>query len=274
MKRQLLAVSGLAALLISPLVQAMNIHGDIHPDRYTFFLTPEGGNQLKQANDRLAKNPQAYTLDVNHTGIQPFKAVRWDSKPVKAVTCVLVDGVAFGRDATWSQCKDETGGEYFGNQGWPVRDYVARSCEVGQSDCPVYLVLQTDPPTMRSDMVQFKPAPKGFGKPKASASLLDEVKTEGCQMADNSFENNKSEERCRSIDSVTFSGESHASVITAVYKAELTTVSGKKIGMRIEYVTDKSRGNEPYYRGISLESDGSGISDIRKQGHWVPNGYK
>ncbi|UYW72765.1 hypothetical protein OFY05_14440 [Pseudocitrobacter faecalis] len=36
MKRQLLAVSGFAALLISPLVQAMNIHGDIHPDRYTF----------------------------------------------------------------------------------------------------------------------------------------------------------------------------------------------------------------------------------------------
>ncbi|EMN7478918.1 hypothetical protein WB926_005592, partial [Salmonella enterica] len=91
-----------AALFIPLLSSAMTIHGDIHPERYTFFLTQEGSNQLKQANDRLAKNPQAYTLDVNHTGIQPFDAVRWDGKPVKAVTCVLVDGVMMGQKTTWS----------------------------------------------------------------------------------------------------------------------------------------------------------------------------
>ena len=66
------------ALLIPSISSALTIHGDIHPERYTFFLTQEGSSQLKQANDRLARNPQAYTLDVNHTGIQPFDAVRWD----------------------------------------------------------------------------------------------------------------------------------------------------------------------------------------------------
>lgn len=92
--RKLVVLSLSSAALFIPLVSsAMTIHGDIHPERYTFFLTQEGSNQLKQANDRIAKNPQAYTLDVNHTGIQPFDAVRWDGKPVKAVTCVLVGGV-------------------------------------------------------------------------------------------------------------------------------------------------------------------------------------
>lgn len=57
------------ALLIPSISSALTIHGDIHPGRYTFFLTQEGSSQLKQANDRLARNPQAYTLDVNHTGI-------------------------------------------------------------------------------------------------------------------------------------------------------------------------------------------------------------
>ena len=116
--RKLVVLSLSSAALFIPLVSsAMTIHGDIHPGRYTFFLTQEGSNQLKQANDRIAKNPQAYTLDVNHTGIQPFDAVRWDGKPVKAVTCVLVDGVMMGQKATWSQCKDESGAEYFGNKG-------------------------------------------------------------------------------------------------------------------------------------------------------------
>lgn len=79
------------ALLIPSISSALTVHGEVHPERYTFFLTKEGSEQLKQANDLLAKNPQAYTLNVNQTGIQPFDAVRWDGKPVKAVTCVLVD---------------------------------------------------------------------------------------------------------------------------------------------------------------------------------------
>lgn len=96
--RKLVVLSLSSAALFIPLISsAMTIHGDIHPERYTFFLTQEGSTQLKQANDRIAKNPQAYTLDVNHTGIQPFDAVRWDGKPVKAVTCVMVDGVMMGQ---------------------------------------------------------------------------------------------------------------------------------------------------------------------------------
>jgi hypothetical protein len=98
MMHKLIALSFSSAVLLIPSISsALTVHGDIHPERYTFFLTQEGSNQLKQANERLAKNPQAYTLDVNHTGIQPFEAVRWDGKPVKAVTCVLVDGVMMGK---------------------------------------------------------------------------------------------------------------------------------------------------------------------------------
>ena len=52
--RKLVVLSLSSAALFIPLVSsAMTIHGDIHPERYTFFLTQEGSNQLKQANDRI-----------------------------------------------------------------------------------------------------------------------------------------------------------------------------------------------------------------------------
>ncbi|HII2217026.1 TPA: hypothetical protein ACYZ0L_003271 [Escherichia coli] len=260
MKQKLLLAPGLAVLLLSPLAQAMTIHGDIHPDRYTFFLTSEGSNQLKQANDRIARNPQAYTLDVNHTGIQPFKAVRWDSKPVKAVTCVLVDGLAFGRRATWSQCKDETGGEYFGNQGWPVRDYVAKSCQVGASDCPVYLVLQTDPPTMRSDMAQFKPAPKGFNKPQSSGAIITELKARGCEMANNYFRKGHGDEQCQSVENIRNTGSFDK---TTVYMADITLQDGSRQEMRVEYYVS-SEGATPTTPSVALITPLSNASTTPK----------
>lgn len=266
--RNLVVLSLSSAALFIPLVSsAMTIHGDIHPERYTFFLTQEGSNQLKQANDRIAKNPRAYTLDVNHTGIQPFDAVRWDGKPVKAVTCVLVDGIMMGQKATWSQCKDESGAEYFGNKGWLVRDYVAKACEVGKSDCPVYLVLQTDPPTMRSDMANFVPAPKNFN---ASANLTDEIKKDGCQMANNSFEYAKSSIRCSAINTVRFIRKQNTE---AKYEADLTTTSGENLTMTVGYTYGNASSKEPGWRTISVKEGGI-ITDIRKQGQWLPNGYK
>lgn len=255
------------ALLMPSISSAMTVHGDIHPERYTFFLTRDGSNQLKLANDRLAKNPQAYTLDVNHTGIQPFDAVRWDGKPVKAVTCVLVDGVMMGQKATWSQCKDESGAEYFGNKGWPVRDYVAKVCEAGQSDCPVYLVFRTDPPTMRNDMAQFTPAPKNFN---ASANLTDEIKTEGCQMANNAFEYARSRTRCTAVNAVRFIRKQNTE---ATYEADLTTTSGEKLTMTVGYTWGNAASKTPGWRTISVGQGGI-ITDIRKQGQWLPNGYK
>ncbi|ECE0792872.1 TPA: hypothetical protein ACF913_003341 [Salmonella enterica subsp. enterica serovar Newport] len=255
------------ALLIPSVSSALTVHGDIHPERYTFFLTQEGSSQLKQANDRLAKNPQAYTLDVNHTGIQPFDAVRWDGKPVKAVTCVLVDGVMMGKKSTWSQCKDESGAEYFGNAGWPVRDYVAKACEAGKSDCPVYLVFQTDPPTMRNDMANFTPAPRNFN---ASANLTDEIKNDGCQMADNSFQYAKSNTRCSAINTVRFIRKQNTE---ATYEADLTTTSGEKLTMTVGYTYGNASSKEPGWRTVSVP-DGGIITDIRKQGQWLPNGYK
>ncbi|WP_112921062.1 hypothetical protein [Escherichia coli] len=57
-----------AALFIPLLSSAMTIHGDIHPERYTFFLTQEGSNQLKQANDRITTTTgEALTMTVGYT---------------------------------------------------------------------------------------------------------------------------------------------------------------------------------------------------------------
>ena len=179
----------------------------------------------------------------------------------------MVDGVMMGQKATWSQCKDESGAEYFGNKGWLVRDYVAKACEVGKSDCPVYLVLQTDPPTMRSDMANFVPAPKNFN---ASTSLTDEIKSEGCQMADNSFEHAKSSLRCRAINTVRFIRKQNTE---AAYEADLTTTTGEALTMTVGYTYGNASSKEPGWRTISV-NQGDIITDIRKQGQWIPNGYK
>lgn len=51
---KLIALSFSSAVLLIPSISsALTVHGDIHPERYTFFLTQEGSNQLKQANERL-----------------------------------------------------------------------------------------------------------------------------------------------------------------------------------------------------------------------------
>lgn len=120
---------------------------------------------------------------------------------------------------------------------------------------------------MRSDMANFVPAPKNFN---ASTSLTDEIKSEGCQMADNSFEHAKSTLRCRAINTVRFIRKQNTE---AAYEADLTTTTGEAFTMSVGYTYGNPSANEPGWRTISI-NQGDIITDIRKQGHWVPNGYK
>lgn len=87
--------------------------------------------------------------------------IRYDSKPVKALTCLVTTRTMPGQNKnyTWEEtyCLDETGAAYIGTKGWPSRAIVEKSCEVGVPSCPVYLGLNNDPPTMRNDAAQYIP---------------------------------------------------------------------------------------------------------------------
>jgi hypothetical protein len=63
------------------------------------------------------------------------------------------------KNYAWEEtyCLDETGAAYIGNKGWPSRTIFSKSCAVGAVDCPVYLSMNNDPPTMRNDAVQYVP---------------------------------------------------------------------------------------------------------------------
>jgi hypothetical protein len=115
-------------------------------------------------------------------------------------------------------------------------------------------------------MAKFTPAPKNFN---ASTNLTDEIKNDGCQMANNSFEYAKSSIRCSAINAVRFIRKQNTE---ATYEADLITTSGEKMTMTIGY-TYGNASKEPGWRTISVKQGGI-ITDIRKQGQWLPNGYK
>ncbi|MDY9359078.1 hypothetical protein UZ965_16855, partial [Escherichia coli] len=101
--------------------------------------------------------------------------IRYDSKPVKALTCLVTTRTMPGQNKnyTWEEtyCLDETGAAYIGTKGWPSRAIVEKSCEVGVPSCPVYLGLNNDPPTMRNDAAQYIPYnSKGVSRNKESNS--------------------------------------------------------------------------------------------------------
>lgn len=89
-------------------------------------------------------------------------------------------------------------------------------------------------------------------------------------MADNSFEHAKSTLRCRAINTVRFIRKQNTE---AAYEADLTTTTGEAFTMSVGYTYDNPSANEPGWRTISINQGGI-ITDIRKQGHWFPNGYK
>ncbi|WP_312585146.1 hypothetical protein [Atlantibacter sp.] len=209
--RKLLALSLCYVSLLAPSISsALTINGQIHPERYTFFLNDQGSHELMNLNNRMvafynssssgdisaryAISEEGYT----RIGIAPAPqdspqnpTVRDDGKPVKAVTCVMSTVSVSTRtvDQTW--CKDEIGAEYIGFKGWVRHDVVSKACRVGDTDCPVYLSLQGDAPTVRNDSVRFVPAhpPKPQALPEPAPKETDpaivskvvaDLKANGC----------------------------------------------------------------------------------------------
>lgn len=168
----------LSALSLPAFSFAITIQGNIHPERYTFFLTEKGGEMLRDMNNEalsVKRNGKASaSVDVQNkaatANISPLlypgapleqNFIRYDGKPVKVLTCLITTRTMPGQHKTyaWEEtyCLDETGAAYIGTKGWPSRAILSKSCAVGAADCPVYLGLKNDPPTMRNDAVQYVP---------------------------------------------------------------------------------------------------------------------
>ncbi|HFT5241428.1 TPA: hypothetical protein ACGTP8_002216 [Yersinia enterocolitica] len=178
MKALISRLTVISALLFPALSSAVVIPGNIHPGRYTFFLTEKGGEMLRDMNDAAVSvklnNKAGFTVEAQRmaaaANILPLlyaasplegNFIRYDSKPVKALTCLITSRNMPGtnKNYSWEEtyCLDETGAAYIGTQGWPSRAIFDKSCEVGASECPVYLSLKNDPPTMRNDAAQYIP---------------------------------------------------------------------------------------------------------------------
>lgn len=225
--RKLIVLSLSTVALIMPSISsALDVYGKIHPERYTFFLNTDGGNGLKDINNKIVSTMMGKigpgnmqdALIINNIqkegydslGIAPFapesiqkSTVRDDDQPVKAVTCLMSTVTVpnstrtVTMDRTW--CKDEVGAEYIGFNGWPLRSAIAKTCRVGDNDCPVYLSLQGDDPTVRNDSVRFKPSQTS----KVDTSKIGEIKTNGCVLANESVRlQTKTPGQCKTITKV------------------------------------------------------------------------
>ncbi|EUM09232.1 hypothetical protein [Enterobacter sp. BIDMC 30] len=168
----------LPILLFPALSFAITIQGHIHPERYTFFLTENGGEMLRdmnneavsvKLNNRAGFNAEAQSKAAA-ANISPLlyaaspleeNFIRYDGKPVKVLTCLITTRNMPGQNKNyaWEEtyCLDETGAAYIGTKGWPSRTIFSKSCAVGAADCPVYLSMNNDPQTLRNDTVQYVP---------------------------------------------------------------------------------------------------------------------
>lgn len=157
---------------------AITIQGNIHPERFTFFLTEKGGEMLRDMNNEAVSvklnNKAGFNAEAQSkaaaANISPLlyaaspleqNFIRYDGKPVKALTCLITTRTMPGQNKNyaWEEtyCLDETGAAYIGTKGWPFRTIFSKSCAVGAADCPVYLSMNNDPPTLRNDTVQYVP---------------------------------------------------------------------------------------------------------------------
>lgn len=104
------------------------------------------------------------------TGVSPsfpwergLSRVRDDGKPVKVLTCAMMTLKINQMQSSKVQYKDEVGAEYIGFQGWPSRNIIAKTCQVGEPRCPVYLFRQGDSLMQWDDSVSFKATSKNIG---------------------------------------------------------------------------------------------------------------
>ncbi|WP_312805781.1 hypothetical protein [Atlantibacter hermannii] len=237
--RNLVVLLLIMLILTLPCVSsAMNVQGQVHRDRYTFILNEKGSEALMSLNNRMAAfyrssdaNNKAARYAISQSGydglgvapaplgISQSLTVRDDGKPVKALTCVMstVAISTITTDELW--CKDEVGAEYIGFNAWPHHDIVQRACRVDVDDCPVYLSLQGDDPTVRDDSAAFTPLhppkPVVSHQPqmkKPDPAIIALLKAQGCKII-NRY-NKKDVPKCGSVLDVTGGGVFESSPVT------------------------------------------------------------
>lgn len=272
----------LTLLMLPSMSFALDVYGEVHPQRYTFFLTPQGGNALKAVNDKTAallntaqqgNTRDALTVNAlqkegyDRVEIAPFypsdrsqSAIRDDGQTVKAVTCVMTTVTVpnstrkVTMDRTW--CQDEVGAAYIGFSSWVHRDVVQKACRVGDADCPVYLSLQGDDPTIRNDAVRFRASRKPVGE----TSNVDELRANGCAMANESVRlDSGTPGRCSTITGIEASPGSKKMV------AHFKTDTGESGTLEVTFDT-------PHSRTVMARPVGSFYTQSLKNGKWVCTG--
>lgn len=283
MRKFIILSLSIVTLLIPSVSSALVIYGKIHPERYTFFLNANGGNELKDINNKMVSimmrkigpgNMQD-ALIINNlqkegydsVGIASFapesiqkSTIRDDDQPVKAVTCLMSTVTVpnstrnVTMDRTW--CKDEVGAEYIGFNGWPLRNVIAKSCRVGDDDCPVYLTLQGDDPTVRDDSVLFKPSQTS----KVDTSKVDEIKANGCALANESVRlKTGTPGRCKVITKIDVpTPGTHPYTFVAHFQTD----TGSSDWLEITFNTQNTR-------EVEAKPVGTYYSQSLKEGKWV-----
>lgn len=234
---------------------AMVIKGDVHPERYTFFLNDQGAEALRNINNlnlKLRTNSGNIPLlkelenNVNKVGINSKEDpiwkkgnVRWDNKPPVALTCLISTTPIGNVYKDFTYCADETGAEYIGLKGWPVQQALEKTCKVGQSDCPVYLALQGDDPTTRNDSVQFSPRPSvpASTAPKKDMAEVERItsylKDNGCAVINDAMikkgSSNNSDQLCAQVTKVGGDGPNYSVYYKMIdgYAGQVVTIMYK-----------------------------------------------
>lgn len=280
MRNFMMLLLSLVALMLPSVSSALDVYGQVHPQRYTFFLTPNGGNALKAVNDKTAamldtaqKGNMRDALTVNAiqkegydaVGIAPFypaersqSTIRDDGNAVEAVTCIMTTVTVpnstrnASMDRTW--CKDEVGAEYIGFSGWLRQEAVQKACRVGEANCPVYLSLQGDDPTVRNDSVRFQPTQA----PKMNTARIDEIKANGCALANEAIQLETHQPgNCKAITGIETRGSGPDNIT-----AHFVTTTGETNNLEVSFDT-------AHTRTVMVRQGGSFYSQRLKDGKWV-----
>lgn len=98
---------------------AITIQGNIHPERYTFFLTEKGGEMLRDMNNEAVNvkhsGKASASVDAQNkaaaANISPLlypgapleqNFIRYDGKPVKALTCLITTRTMPGQNKDYA----------------------------------------------------------------------------------------------------------------------------------------------------------------------------
>ncbi|EJF7713631.1 hypothetical protein M8697_003913 [Providencia rettgeri] len=134
----------LISLTVCTQALALRLPGEIQPTRYTYYLTPEYGQKLKEKNE----SNERPILGVPHgelTGYTPIRQAKGFPAPT-AMTCISSVYYNRGAEANWLKvaCVDNNGLSYSADKKWPPKSIAKRVCTVGQSGCDSFLVLDSD----------------------------------------------------------------------------------------------------------------------------------